>query len=135
MTTITALLTPTTPSVPEDAQSLDGTARPAAVRGGELQPEHKSAEVASVQEGVLLMLAFGIGAAKERGEVVPCDQDPASWDATARPADCDGCPVLGLCRVYLHTGAVTYPTVLAGRRILNGGGSSDSARGRRGIAA
>lgn len=135
MTTTAALLTPTTPSVLEDARSLDVAARPAAVRGGECQPQQTSAAVASVQEGALLMLAFGIGAAKERGEVVPCDQDPASWDATARPADCDGCPVLGLCRAYLHTGAVIYPTVLAGRRILNGGRSSDSARGRRGIAA
>lgn len=92
-------------------------------------------EWTAVQERALLSLSFAIGDAKSRGRVVPCDLDPASWDQVARPDDCTGCPVLSQCRTYLHTGAVTYPTVLAGRRVMNGGGVSGSVRGRRGMAA
>lgn len=99
------------------------------------QDQEHLTEWTAAQERALLSLSFAIGDAKSHGWVVPCDLDPASWDEAARPDDCTGCPVLTQCSTYLRTGAVTYPTVLAGRRVMNGGGVSDTVRGRRGMAA
>ena len=69
----------------------------------------RSVNLTREQVRAQLQLFTAISAVQQDGLVVPCTDDPPSWDKESmNPAACNGCPVFKLCTVYAATGAVRH---------------------------
>ena len=61
----------------------------------------RSVNLTREQVRAQLRLFTAISAVQQDGLVVPCTDDPPSWDKESmNPAACNGCPVFKLCTVY-----------------------------------
>lgn len=73
-------------------------------------------ELTEDQATTQVRLSRGIDRALERGQRVPCLEEPETWDSETTPVKvCAGCPVLDLCSEYALTGAVSEG-IIAGMR-------------------